>query len=244
MSTLIFYDDFVSVTTDAMYDASAMIFNPVTLSYVEGNKFDPWQFFLFLTPAPFEYVIITAALMQFCCVFLNTLVFVYYRKLKEITRPYILSLIALDLLLGVVTLTSFVIVIASPSAAVALIAYKIFYITFVFGFGFYLYPPFFLACDRFLIVMFPLKYNDYLRRVKVIKVALFSIHFLNQSFLSVLPFIFDPEAMFFKLTALVSVFFNVAVSFGTLFLYVIMVVQIFRSSKKMSNSRAKKNNSK
>ena len=107
MSTPIFYDDFVSVTTDSISDASATIFNFVTLSYVEGNKFDPWQFFIFLTPAPLEYVIITAALMQFCCVFLNTLVFVYYRKLKEITRPYILSLIALDLLLGIVSLTLF-----------------------------------------------------------------------------------------------------------------------------------------
>ena len=154
MSTSLFEEDFESVETDATFEVSETFPDFTTFISVKGDKFDPWQLFSVYTPVPVEYVVITAVIFQFCCVFLifNTLVFGFYRKLNEVTRPYILSLVSLDLLLGIVTLTSFVVAISSQSIYVAEIANHVYHISFIFGFGFYLYPSLFLACERFLVV--------------------------------------------------------------------------------------------
>ena len=167
--------------------------------------------------------------------------FVYYRKLNEITRPYILSLITLDLPLGMVTLISFVVVIASKSMHVSVLAYKVYSISFVFGFGLYHYPSFFLACDRFLAVIFPLKYNDHCVKLRVTKIVFFSINFINQFSVIVFNAMYGFEHALVRLTTLVSVFCNIFVTLATFFLYFIMVVQIIRSSRKMAKSQAKEN---
>ena len=95
MSTSLFEEDFESVETDATFEVSETFPDFTTFISVKGDKFDPWQLFSVYTPVPVEYVVITAVILQLCCVFFNTLVSVYYRKLKEVTRPYILSLLYL-----------------------------------------------------------------------------------------------------------------------------------------------------
>ena len=202
-----------------------------------GDVYYPGQLYVDIDPDTIEYTVVQALIMQFCCMFFNIPVFMYYHKLKEITRPYILSLIALDMLLGIVTLTSYVVLITSQSATVALISFRVFYITFVFGFGFYLYPSFYLALDRFIVVLFPLKFREYSGSLRVAKFVWFSINLANQVIICVARFMYGRDNLAFKLTGFVSLLFVILVTAATMVLYVIMVIQIVRSNKKMSNSR-------
>ena len=181
MSTLFYDEDFVSVVTNSVADTSVSLFDISNVRSSVVTEFDPWPLFISIRPVSFVYVFVTAVILQICCVFFNSLVFLYYRKINDITRPYILSLIALDLLLGIVTLTSFVVVLGSKAFTTFVeIVYDIYYMSFVFGFGFYLYPSFFLACDRFLVVLFPLKFREHSGKLRVFKIVWFLIHLANQ----------------------------------------------------------------
>ena len=209
-----------------------------------GNQFDPWQLFYSLIPVPFVYIAVTAAGLQFCCIFFNTLVFIYYSKLKEVTRPYILSLIAFDLILCLVPLNAFVVALSSDSRNVAEIAFSVSKVTFFFGFAFYLYPSFFLAWDRFLVILLPFKFKEYSGKVRMAKIVWFSIHLMIYVVLYVLEIFFDQDNILFLLTSFFSVLYVSVVTFGTFLLYVIMVVNILRSSKKIIQVRATRCSSK
>ena len=245
MSTLFNDEDFVSVATSYVADISESFFDFSTVRSSIVFHFDPWPLFITLRPVAVLYVLITAACLQIYCVFFNSLVFIYYRKINDITRPYILSLIALDLLLGIVTLTSFVIVLCSNAFTNFVeIVYDVFYISFVFGFASYLYPSLFLACDRFLVVLYPLKFKDYIGKMRVAKFVWISIHLINQISLSLFRFIFGVGNILYKVTSAVSTLFIIVVTLGTCFLYVIMIVKIIRSSRKIAKSRARRSTSK
>ena len=167
-----------------------------------------------------------------------------YFFMMVLLLSYILSLIVLDFLLGVVALNSFVAVLAVQSVDASLIAFKVFYATYVTGFGLYLYPSFFLACDRYLVVLYPLKFKEYLGKMRVAKFVWISIHLINQISLSLFRFIFGVGSILYKVTSAVSTLLIILVTLGTCFLYVIMIVQIIRSSKKIAKSRARRSTSK
>ena len=243
MYSLPITEDVISGVPYWISDVPEAIFDLTTVELVKLDMLNGWQFVKVMVPVSFEYVLITAALLQFCCLFFNTFVFIYYRKIRETTRPYILSLIALDLLLVFVNLTSFVVILAGQYNYV-LIPYKVSYMTFIFGFGFYLYPSFFLACDRFLVVLFPLKFKEYSLKVRIAKSIWLSVHFLCLFCLCVFKLVPNGEHVLLKILNLIFVFYVIVLTLATFLLYVILAAHIIRSNLEMSKLRDKSINSK
>ena len=232
MSTSSFEDDVRYVASDTMSDDSK-----TQRSVVDTHT--PFHFYSDVAPASIEFAVTKAVIIQILVIIFNIPVFIYYRKQKEITRPYILSLVALDFLLGIVTVTSYVVLFTSQSVAVVMIAFKVFYITFVFGFGFYLYPSFYLALDRFLVVLFPLKFREYSGKLRGFKIVWFLINFSNRVSLSVARLMYGDDNLASQLASAFSSIDIITLTLATFVLYVVMVVQIIRSNKKMTKSRAK-----
>ena len=213
------FNDYDTDTT-----VSALNFNAATITF---DDFNPWDLFDYLNPAPFEYVIVTVVLLQFTCVFLNVIVAMYYRKTSEATRPYILTLVAFDLMISIFALSSFAVLISNQvNTYINLYAFKVFTITFNFGFGLYLYPSFYLALDRFIIVTFPLNFRDHLTKLRVFKIFMFAIHFIDLAILSAAQVTYGQDNVAFHLGSMLAMVLFAFVFFTTSFMYAVMVFQI------------------
>ena len=209
------------------------------------DDFNPWDLFDYLNPAPFEYVVVTVLLLQFTCVFLNVIIVMYYRKTSEATRPYILTLVAFDLIIVIFALSSFAVIISNQANTyINLYAFKMFTITFNFGFGLYLYPSFYLALDRFIIVTLPLNFRDYLTMLRVLKFFMFAIHFMDLAILSAAQVTYGQDNVAFLLGSMLAIVLFAFVFLTTSFMYAVMVFQIIRSSSNMTNSTTAGNKNK
>ena len=112
-----------------------------------------------------------------------------------------------------------------------------FYLTSLsLGFGLYLYPSLFLAVDRLLVILFPLKFRDWSGKVKFLKCTLIGLHVIFIVLGAIISEVYG-------IRSTPSAFFNAVFSFLTAFLllsitvmYSTMAVIIIKSSRQMAHA--------
>ena len=89
--------------------------------------------------------------------------------------------------------------------------------------------PLYLALDRFLIVTFPHKFHLYERKMKFFKVAIFAV-----TLISSLGLFFPEITMFFIIVGSFNMLLQILACLG---LYMVIVVRVYISARKMGKSR-------
>ena len=113
----------------------------------------------------------------------------------------------------------------------------LFKISFGSSFGFYLYPSLFLALDRILVVMFPLKFHKYEAKFRILKAVWLGTHFSFMVLNTVVDVMFGFDSFLSQVFEIMQTCIVLFVLLTITALYTTMVVQIIRSSKKMAESQ-------
>ena len=199
----------------------------------QAKKFIP-----LVSDIPFPHFMILWSAVVVLSVSLNTLVFLYYRKSKEIIRLYVMAFVVMDWVIIISCFMPFLILkYANGIHILDRTAFFVLLITLHCGFGLYLCPPLFLAFDRILVVMFPLKFRRYVSKLRVVKAVWLGIHFMVTVSDAVNHFMFGFNSLPVKVLKLIALTISLLVLLLISVLYIIMALQIIRSSKKMKNSR-------
>ena len=189
----------------------------------------------FITPIPFTHQIVLSAVIAFLTVFLNSLVCKHYLNSKECTRPYILALVCIDLALVFSTLVSNVLLHLVTHNEKLLEAIFIFsQTTFGLGFGLYLYPSLFLAVDRFVVVLFPLKYREMTGQIRCFKGVLLGIHATDIIADVIVSMLFGTFSLPSVITIFISMLLIIFVLLSITVLYSTMVGMIIKTSRQMA----------
>ena len=210
------------------------------LSQNKNNKFNNFQefdddYFVFMTSIPLSHQIALSLAVALLVVFLNALVFKYYISSKECTRPYILALVVIDVSLVFSTLVSNILINFVTHNTTLYKAIYIFSRTSSgLGFDLYLYPSFFLAVDRFIVIVFPLKFREMTGKVRCFKIILLGFHICDIFVALVVSTVYGTFALPSVITILLSMFMSVFVLLSISVLYTTMVVMIIKTSRQMA----------
>ena len=133
----------------------------------EKNFDQDKKFVSFVSEIPLEQYFLLFSLTLFLSFSLNLVVLLFYRKSKEVTRLYILALVALDWIIVTLVLIPYTLVAYGGfSDEVNVYLHFISTVTFNNGFGLYLFPSLFLALDRVFVIRFPLTFRIAVLRLK------------------------------------------------------------------------------
>ena len=209
---------------------------------VMSTQIDIEQYFPLQTKIPASHQIAITCSFVILTVFLNSLVLKHYFRLKEITRPYILALVGFDFVSVFFGLIPFTILnFVTHDVHVFHAFFAICMTSLSFTFGLYLYPSLFLAVDRFVVVLFPLKFRELTGKVRCFKAVLFAIQFLisiGDSYTMLVYGLHSVPSLFLKS---MSIFINIIVLLALTIMYTTMVVMIIKTSRQMATSRQQGN---
>ena len=166
-----------------------------TETEVESSAINVQDYFPFVDPIPKIHEVVLAAVIAFLSFFLNALVVKFYIKSKQHCRSYILAFVGLDWFLILFGLGQFVALSFIDDISTFIVVLNMFMVATNFGFGLYLYPSLFLAVDRFVVVLFPLKFREMKFKVRCFKSILFGTHFSVAIFDSVLQLVYKPNSL-------------------------------------------------
>ena len=177
---------------------------------------------------------VVIALLSFV---LNSLVVKYYIKSKNYSRPYILTLVGLDLISILFAMVPYVALSFINDISIFLIVLNTYVVAVNISFGLYLYPALFLAVDRFVVVIFPLKFRELKEKTRCFKVALFGTHFVVAVTDCVLQIVYKYNSfpsLVIKSVASVMNFFELL---SVVVMYSTMVVMIIKTNREMAAAR-------
>ena len=197
----------------------------------------------FLTPIPFVHFMLLFLLVAVLSLSLNIIVVLYYRKSKDITRFYILALVIMDWCIIALILMPLSILLycnLSENLSQGLFFSVLVGVNTVFSL--YLYTSLFLALDRFLVVLFPLKFRDYVGKLRIFKAVWAGMHVIYSTLDSINQIVFGINSASFSIFKLISVSLTFFILTTISILYTIMAMQIIRSSKKLAKSRQDRTN--
>ena len=134
--------------------------NDVITSTTEGNvdegpeKFDTMVDIMFTKIHPVYTALIVTTIFTLS-ISLNSLIMRHYLKKKTSNRPYVLTMVAIDLSLVLLVLVpEFILDVSTPDGSHPYIRVFLYFLTNI-GFGTYFYPSAFLCLDRCSAVFYP-----------------------------------------------------------------------------------------
>ena len=166
--------------------------------------------------------------------FLNILVVKFYRKVDSSCRRYVLFLSLLDFLsLSFVMAPRVVLRFLNPGTPLYVLNLAMYFLR-VLIFNVYMYGPFFLALNRFLVVRYPHNFHDKRKFVKAFMFVLPPLHILNTCLLLPLKMVFGRTSdVVFVVSNLNNVFKAVQI-LGCALAYIVVALQIWSTEEKMS----------
>ena len=118
---------------------------------------------------PFQHFMLLCSVIGILSFSLNLLVFLYDCKSRELTRSFILAYVLMDWSIIVSCFIPLIILwYTNFSHSFNQVVFVVFLLAINSGFGLYIYPSFFLALDRILVVMFPLTFHTYVAKLRVL----------------------------------------------------------------------------
>ena len=191
----------------------------------------------FLPIPPLQLAIITACII-FLSSFLNFFVLRFYWRVKDSTRPYILSLVALDSVAILFTLLPVSVVYCLEvknlaSVIVLQLSFQCARYTFIL----YLYPSLFLALDRFLAVWFPHKFRILSPKFKKVKIFLVILTFVLVTINGSLQALNAHGSVLNAVAGLLNLSLIVLQLVGSIVLYSLTAHRIFKSSRAMAANK-------
>ena len=181
--------------------------------------------FLGFKPVPYTQGIIIPSIIFLFIVLQNSIILKLYFNVKSDLALYIKVLAVFDIVTGAVTTACRLYEIINPSDTVAIF---VLYCAIDVLASHTMLGPLFLALDRFLVVVFPHKFQLYEKKMRIFKVVLFAC--VSGSFVG---WVFNDWNL-----VLMMVGINVMLHFvGCIVLYSIIVACILISARKMAAHR-------
>ena len=106
-----------------------------------------------------------------------------------------------------------------------------------FGFGLYLYPSLFLAVDRFVVVVFPLKFREMTWKIFFFKSALFGVHFVAAVADSVIQIVYKPGSFPSTVMKFIVIAMNLFELLALAVMYTTIVVMIIKTNRELAAAR-------
>ena len=200
-----------------------------------GLRFE--DYFPVTAPMPLNHRIALVSMIVILTIFLSSLVLKFYLKSKDYARPYILALVVIDFASVFFSLIPNV-VLNFPSLDVEIfeVIFTFYLTSMALSFGLYLYPSFFLALDRFVVVLFPLKFREMTSYIRGIKFTLLGIHSFFIMLGVVVAELFGLNSPPSVVTKSIYNILNTFVLFSITVMYATMVVMIIKTSRQMAST--------
>ena len=195
------------------------------------------QSYLFLEIPPLHLLVI-AICQILISIILNFFVLRYYWRVRDSTRPYILSLVALDSFTMLFALLPMSLVFYMRSEAQASFIILNFTNSFTrFVSITYLYPSLFLALDRFLAVQYPHKFRVLAPKLKRVKLAFVLCTFVYGIITGVLQMFFSVNSLMYVIGGSLNILVILSQLLGSIVLYSLTAYRVLKSGRKMAENR-------
>ena len=204
---------------------------------VEISAINVQDYFPFVDPIPKIHEVVLAAVIAFLSFFLNALVVKFYIKSKQHCRSYILALVGLDWFLILFGLGQFVALSFIDDISTFIVVLNMFMVATNFGFGLYLYPSLFLAVDRFVVVIFPLKFREMKWKIFSFKTTLFGVHFAAAVADSVIQIVYKPGSFPSTVMKFIVIAMDLFELLALAVMYTTIVVMIIKTNRELAAAR-------
>ena len=168
---------------------------------------------------------------------LNALVLKHYCAVRSASRPYVLALVALDLISVLFIVVPRLIMIYLQNRVAFLVLDWISYLFTVTTFGNYLYASFYLAVDRCFAVWLPHKVHLISQKMKGVKIGVVMVNVSVGCMYVLLQFCFGFASTAAGVFRVLAWLFVAVQLFGSVFLYVVIVVMLLKAARKLQGSK-------